>query len=72
MDLRRIKIRVETAAAKLPPATRTPRLCVVTSAEPADVREAKIAEAERLGDPVLEVVFIETPTSPEEFELCCH
>ena len=66
MNLKGIENRARALEEKMPTPTRTPRLCVVTSDEPADVREAKIAEAERLGDRIVEVVLVETPSEPAE------
>jgi hypothetical protein len=58
-DLRNIKNRLDAASAKLPPAERAPRLCIVTSEDTPDIREAKLTEAARTGDPILEVAFFE-------------
>jgi hypothetical protein len=59
VSLRDLRSRVSALAARVPTAMRTPRLCVVTSDEPADMRAARIAEAERAGDPILEVTLFD-------------
>jgi len=69
MSIRSLVTRTRALEAKMPAPTRTPRICVVTSHDPADVREARIAEAERAGDQIIEVAFVKTPTERGEVAL---
>jgi hypothetical protein len=66
MNMRTIKTRLAAAAARMPTDKRQPRVCVVTSADDPAECEARIAEAEQLGDPIIEVTLFETPTESGE------
>jgi len=66
MNLKGIENRARALEEKMPTSTRQPHLCVILSTEPSDVREAKLRAAEREGDPVIEVMLVETPTAPAE------
>ena len=59
MNIRSLVTRIRALAAKVPTNKHAPRLCVVTSDDPADVREAKLATAERTGDLILDVELYE-------------
>ena len=63
MGIQNLAIRIRALAARVPTNKRTPKLCVVTSGDSTDIREARIAEAERVGDPILEVEFFEAVAS---------
>jgi len=54
----------------VPTNKHAPRLCVVTSDDPADVREAKLATAERTGDPILDVDC--TSRARWRYEITCR
>jgi len=63
MQFRSLVSRIRALAERIPSPTRTPRLCIITSDNaPAD-RAAKLAEAERRGDPILEVELFEAVPS---------
>lgn len=69
MNLKGIENRARALEEKAPTPTRTPKFCVVTSHDPADIRAARIVEAERVGDPIIEVEFYACPTEPGEVAL---
>ena len=59
MDLKSLRQRLTALAAKVPASRRVPRLCIVTNNDPECERVARMAEAERLGDPILDVTLFE-------------
>jgi hypothetical protein len=65
MNLRTISRKIAALAERVPVPRRVPRLCIVTNNDPECDRVARMADAERLGDPILDVTLFE-PTDTDE------
>ena len=59
MPLSSIRQRLAALAERMPKSLRVPRLCIVTNNDPECERVARMAEAERLDDPILDVTLFE-------------